>query len=86
MVPVVDCPKPQFGKGCTLDHCCDCNQCKDMKDHYIVCGYQATPDEIKAMQQQQPGQPPHPVPQPQSPTQQGIRPPVPPGVFDPSKK
>lgn len=89
-VPVVDCPKAQFGLRSPLVNCLDCRQCEEVEPHFVECGYapsQQEQAEIKrkadAMAHGGAQTPPTPgVPQ----QHQGVAMPVPPNVYDPKKK
>jgi len=89
-VPVVDCPKAQFGLRSPLMNCLDCTKCGVISLHYIECDYQASQQEQaeikrKADAMARGGE--QTAPTPGVPIQHpGIAPPVPPNVYDPKKK
>lgn len=88
-VPVVDCPKAQFGLRSPILNCLDCRQCEKIELHHIECGYAPTQQEqaeikrkadavVHGGEQVAPAQP---VVQ-----HQGVAMPVPPNVYDPKKR
>lgn len=89
-VPVVDCPKAQFGLRSPLMNCLDCRQCDKVELYYIECGYTPSQQEQAEIKRRadamaRGGEPPRPAPGTPEP-HPGIAAPVPPNVYDPKKK
>ena len=89
-VPVVDCPKAQFGLRSPLLNCLDCRQCDKIELHHIECGYapsQQEQAEIKRKADAMARGGEQPAPTPGVPIQHpGIAPPVPVNVYDPKRE
>ena len=88
LVPVVDCPKAQFGLRSPLLNCLDCRQCAKVELYYIDCEYTPSQQEQAEIKRKADAMArgAEPVPMPGVPLQHpAVAPPVPPNVYDPKK-
>lgn len=88
VVPVVDCPKAQFGLRSPLANCMDCRQCEEVELHFIECGYtpsQQEQAEIKRKADAMARGVETPKAGAETVQHPGVAPPVPPNVYDPKK-